>query len=68
MEFGSGPVSDYHAQGWNQEDLRADHRFLRVKGGFLGVKVERIDSLPMITFSHYDKKGNVVHEGKIKGS
>jgi alkaline phosphatase D len=66
-EFGSGPVSDAHAQGWDQEDLRGEHRFLRVKGGFLGIKVERNASLPMITFTHYDTKGNMVHEERRSG-
>ena len=36
MEFGSGPVSDAHAQVWDQEDLRTEHRFLRFKGGGYG--------------------------------
>jgi alkaline phosphatase D len=67
MEFGSGPVSDAHAQGWDQEDLRVEHRFLRVKGGFLGIKVERKNALPVITFTHYDTEGNNVHEERIRG-
>ncbi len=67
MEFGSGPVSDAHAQGWDQEDLRAEHRFLRVQGGFLGIKVERKNALPEITFTHYDTVGNIVHEERMSG-
>lgn len=68
MEFGSGPVSDAHAQGWNQEDMRPEHRFLRVKGGFMGVKVSRENGLPEIVFTHYDTKGTSVHEEKFAGT
>ncbi len=62
LEFGSGPVSDAHAQGWNQDDLRPEHRFLRVKGGFMGIKVFREDHVPVIIFTHYDTEGNTVNE------
>ncbi len=61
MEFGSGPVSDAHAQGWEEGDVRPAHRFLRVKGGFLGVKVMREGGPPTIVFTHYDVEGNTVH-------
>jgi alkaline phosphatase D len=63
-EFGSGPVSDYHAQGWPEDDLRPEHKFLRVKGGFLGIKVARPNGKPEITFTHYDVDGKPVHEEK----
>jgi alkaline phosphatase D len=66
LEFSQGPTSDAHAQGWKQEDLRPEHKFLRVKGGFLYVSVERKDNIPTINFSHYDVNGNVVHEEIIK--
>ncbi len=60
MEFGSGPVSDEHAQGWNQEDRREEHRFLRVKGGFMEINVTG----EAILFTHRDVDGNPVHEEK----
>jgi alkaline phosphatase D len=63
-EFGSGPVSDYHAQGWSPDEVRPEHKFLRVKGGFLGIKVERVGGNPGITFTHYDVDGKPVHEEK----
>lgn len=66
LEFSQGPTSDAHAQGWKQEDLRPEHKFLRVKGGFLHVSVYRKDDLPYITFSHFDVDGNVVHEEIIE--
>lgn len=61
LEFGSGPVSDFHAQGWNPDDLRPEHRFVRVKGGFLHVRVHRENGRPCITFNHCDVHGNVVN-------
>lgn len=62
MEFGSGPISDYHAQGWDPDDKRPEHRFLRLKGGFLSIKVERKDGKPEIRFTHRDVFGNPTHE------
>ncbi|WP_025763982.1 alkaline phosphatase D family protein [Dyadobacter tibetensis] len=66
MEFGSGPVSDYHAQGWAPDDRHPEHRFLRVKGGFLGIAVKTLPKIgPQIIFSHYDIKGQLVHQEKF---
>lgn len=57
-EFGSGPASDRHAGGWKYE-LKPDwQRFLRIKGGFLSVRVEG----KRATFRHHDVDGMVVHE------
>ncbi|MEO1012338.1 MAG: alkaline phosphatase D family protein [Bacteroidota bacterium] len=65
LEFGQGPSSDEHAQGWNQEDVRPEHEFLRVKGGFLAVKVHREKGIPKIAFMHYDVNGNIVNTKKL---
>ncbi len=62
MEFSQGPSSDSHAQGWDQNDKRPEHKFLRVKGGFLAVKVYREDNMPKIEFIHYDVDGNIVNK------
>jgi alkaline phosphatase D len=64
-EFSQGPVSDTHAQGWNPDNVKPEHRFLRVKGGFLATKVYREDGIPIIKFMHYDVDGIMVHEEKI---
>ncbi len=61
-EFSCGAGSDIHAGGWNQSDVRPEHRFLRVKGGFLRGNVSRKNGTPTLTFQHYDVNGNVVHE------
>lgn len=60
-EFSQGAASDAHAQGWSPDDVRPEHEFLRVKGGFLEVKVYRENDMPRITFIHYDVDGNEVH-------
>ena len=65
-EFSQGPVSDYHAQGWNQDDVRPEHTFLRVKGGFLAVKVYRHKEVAVIEFIHYDVDGNIVNSELIE--
>lgn len=61
-EFSCGAGSDEHAGGWPQEDVRPEHRFLRVKGGFLRGEVSRKNGIPTLTFQHFDVDGNVVHE------
>ncbi len=64
-EFSCGAGSDVHAGGWSQEDKRPQHRFLRVKGGFLRGLVSRENDNPTLTFQHIDVDGNVVHEEKF---
>jgi alkaline phosphatase D len=61
-EFGTGPSSDKHAEGWNQNDVRPEHRFLRVKGGFLRGSLNHKDNKMTLKFQHCDVDGNVVHE------
>jgi alkaline phosphatase D len=61
-EFSCGAGADQHAGGWRQEDLRPEHRFLRVKGGFLTGTVSRQGGIPTLVFQHMDVDGNVVHE------
>lgn len=67
MEFGSGPVSDYHSQGWREGDVRPEHRFLRLKGGFLSIRVARQSGKPEILFEHRDVLGEVMHSERFEG-
>ena len=60
-EFGCGAGADVHAGGWKQEDLRPEHQFLRVKGGFLSVTVSS-GREPSIKFIHHDVEGLPVNE------
>lgn len=61
MEFGSGPVSDFHTQGWQEGDVRPEHKYLNLKGGFLNISVLRENGEPVIYFKHYDVDGKVLH-------
>ncbi len=65
-EFSCGAGSDIHAGGWPQEDVRPEHRFLRVKGGFLNGEISRKNGAPTLTFQHFDVDGNMVHEEIFK--
>lgn len=60
-EFGCGPASDAHAQGWDPNDKLPEHRFLRVKGGFASIKVEHSKA----TFTHHDVDGKTVYSTEI---
>jgi alkaline phosphatase D len=61
-EFSCGASSDKHAEGWPPEDMRPEHRFLRVKGGFLKGSLYHEGEKAILKFQHYDVGGNVVHE------
>ena len=61
-EFGCGPGSDEHAGGWSQDNQLPEHRFLRVKGGYLQGKVFKNNGKITLQFSHFDVQGNKVHE------
>jgi len=62
MEFSCGAGSDAHAEGFSMENRQPEHRFLRIKGGFLSVNVDRAEGQPRISFRHHDVNGDVVHE------
>jgi alkaline phosphatase D len=65
-EYCCGPVSNKHAGGWKQDDLRpSHHKYLNVVGGFLAATVERIDGRPTLTFRHYSVDGEVLNEDQL---
>lgn len=61
-EFSCGPGSNQHAGGWSQEDYFPQHRFLRVKGGYLLGSVYHENDSVKLKFEHCDVDGNVVNE------
>ena len=67
-EFSCGAGSDQHAGGWDQADLRPEHRFLRVKGGFLKGRIYRERGIPILVLQHCDVDGNVVHKEKFQAA
>lgn len=60
-EFGSGPASDQHAGGWSEKQRPDWQKFLRIKGGFLSVRIEGARA----TVRHHDVDGGVVHTTEI---
>ncbi len=61
-EFSCGAGSDIHAGGWESDDRRPEHQFLRVQGGFLRGSVYRENNVPVLKFQHYDTDGNILNE------
>jgi len=61
-EFGTGPHSNEHAGGWRQEDVRPEHQYLNLQGGFLNVTVTRENGVPRMTLRHRDVDGNICNE------
>jgi len=66
-EFSCGASSDEHAGGWPEDDIRLEHRFLRVKGGFLNGSVNRENGKAVLKFQHFDVNGNVLHQEMFSG-
>lgn len=61
-EFGTGPHSNEHAGGWRQGDVRPEHRYLNLQGGFLQVLVTREKEVPKMTLCHRDVNGVVCNK------
>lgn len=61
-EFGCGAGADEHAGGWSQDNVKPQHRFLRVKGGYLFGMVDYENDQPRLHFQHRDVAGRMVHE------
>jgi len=67
-EFSTGAGADKHAGGWNQDNVKPEHRFLRVKGGFLLGEVIRDGDDVVLRFTHRDVDGNQVHVEEFNSS
>jgi len=67
-EFGCGAGSDSHAGGWEQDNVQPEHKFLRVKGGYLYANVSRDSGAPKISFEHRDVDGNLMHQEQFSAS
>jgi alkaline phosphatase D len=61
-EFSCGPTTDKHAGGFSEKNKSSMHRYLKVKGGFLSVTVDRIDGEPTIIFRHHGVDGSIYNE------
>lgn len=63
-EFGCGPGSESHGVGWKEGDVRPEHQFLRVAGGFMSGHVShagRGDDVSL-TLRHHTVTGETVSE------
>ena len=67
-EFSCGPGSDSHAEGFSMKNRGPEHRFLRIRGGFLSVEVTPAGETPRIAFRHHAVSGEVVHEETFQDS
>ncbi len=47
--------------GGKRSNLHHEHKFLRVRGGFLAVKISQENNYPVLKFAHYDVDGNIVN-------
>ena len=58
-EFGCGPGSERHQLGWKEGDVRPEHRFLRVQGGFLSGSLDysEADQIPRLSIRHHSVEG-----------
>ena len=61
-EFGCGPGSEHHQLGWKKGDLRDQHEFLRVAGGFLSGELKIENEQPVLYVRHHKVDGRVVNE------
>jgi len=61
-EFCSGPTSNKHAGGFNQNLREPMHEYLNIIGGFLTCTVARHEGKPTLLLRHFDVEGNVVNE------
>ena len=61
-EYSCGPTTDKHARGFSLKNRSDMHQYLKIKGGFLRVDVERIDGKPCATFRHHGVDGKILNE------
>lgn len=62
LEIGCGAGSDDHAGGWEQNDVRPEHLYLNVVGGFLEGSVVYENGIPKLIFRHFNPDGKVLNE------
>ena len=60
-EWSVGAASDAHAGGWNEDQPRAQHRFLRIKhGGYLSGEIALRENAPKLMLRLHDTAREVV--------
>ena len=61
-EYATGAASDSHAGAWTPGDVRPEHLYVNVIGGFLSVTAERLNDVPTLTLRNHSVDGNVLFE------
>jgi alkaline phosphatase D len=64
-EYGCGSTSDAHAGGYNESDRTPLHRYLKIVGGFLAVKIERVEGRTRAVFRHCGTNGEIYNEDVV---
>jgi len=64
-EYSCGPTSNAHAGGFRESNRSPVHRYLKVKGGFLSVVIERIQGRVRAVMTHCGVDGTVYNEDVI---
>ena len=64
-EFSVGATSDKRAGGWKDSDVRPQHRYLAVRGGFLSGTVDAAEGT--LTLRHHDTRGAVLNAVALPG-
>lgn len=67
-EWSCGPASDEHAVPPSRGEDPKIHRFLRVKGGFITVRLKPGDAAENLVFEHRDVMGQVAYRHVYKRS
>jgi alkaline phosphatase D len=67
-EYSCGPTTNAHAGGFSERNRSPMHRYLKIKGGFLSVVVDRVDGAPKIVFRHHSVDGSIYNESTIKAT
>jgi alkaline phosphatase D len=62
-EYATGAASDTHAGAWaSNDDVRPEHRYLNIIGGFLTVTADRVNDVPTLTMRHHGVDGDILNE------
>jgi alkaline phosphatase D len=65
-EYATGSASDSHAGAWlSNDDVRPEHRYVNIIGGFLSVTAERSDGVPTLAMRHHHVDGSILFEDTL---
>jgi alkaline phosphatase D len=65
-EYACGSASDQHAGGFREKNRLPMHEYLKVKGGFLSVAIERTDDQVQAVMTHHAVDGTIYNQDIVK--